>query len=222
MVIPTMTFYEMYEELASDRPKIEYKRQQLIPKAVKKFRKTLRFPAWELFENPEFNYFSIINVDSRRFVLKWGCSPYKHTESDSMVWTRRIDAYSTHFFSRYRERVFKNTELGLNEVICRYFTRNKIALLIELNEDIKKNYQKYGGAAHRAMKVSDGLCFIRTSVECLVDLNTQKETAEALGFVYVTFVDDNTLTNSQNEATFMEGIRSSQKIFKDLIADIKD
>ena len=44
------------------------------------------------------------------------------------------------------------------------------------------------------MKVSDGLCFIRTSVECLVDLNTQKETAEALGFVYVTFVDDNTLS----------------------------
>lgn len=159
-----MTFYEMYEELASDRSKIEYKRQQLMPKAVKKFRKTLRFPAWELFEytnpsrrnsyilffyaanrqaveNPEFNYFSVINVDSSRFVLKWGCSPYKHTDADSMVWTRRIDAYSAHFFSRYRERVFKNTELGLNEVICRYFTRNKIALLIELNEDIKKNYQ---------------------------------------------------------------------------------
>ena len=95
-------------------------------------------------------------------------------------------------------------------------------LRFDILEDIKKNYQKYGGAAHRAMKVSDGLCFIRTSVECLVDLNTQKETAEALGFVYVTFVDDNTLTNSQNEATFMEGIRSSQKIFKDLIADIKD
>lgn len=50
MVIPTMTFYEMYEELAADRLKIEYKRRQLMPKAVKKFRKTLRFPAWELFE----------------------------------------------------------------------------------------------------------------------------------------------------------------------------
>lgn len=114
-----------------------------------------------------------------------GCSPYKHTDSDSMTWTRRIDVYSTHFFARYRERVFKNTELGLNEVICRYFTRNKIALLIELNEDIKKGYQKYGGAAHHAMKVSDGLCFIRTSIECRVKLNTQKETAEALGFVYM-------------------------------------
>ena len=242
MVIPTMTFYEMYEELAADRLKIEYKCRQLMPKAVKKFRKTLCFPAWELFEytnpsrhnsyilffyaasrqaveNPEFDCFSVINVDNRRFVLKWGCSPYKHTDSDSMTWTRRIDAYSTHFFARYRERVFKNTELGLNEVICRYFTRNKIALLVELNEDIKKGYQKYGGAAHHAMKVSDGLCFIRTSIECRVELNTQKETAEALGFVYVTFVDDSTLTNSQNEATFMEGIRSSQKIFKDLIAD---
>jgi len=245
MIVSTMRFYEMYEELAADLHKIEYKRQQLMPKAVKKFRKTLRFPAWELFEytnparhnsyilffyvenrqaveNPEFDYFSIVNMESRRFVLKWGCSPYKHTESDSMVWTRRIDAYSTHFFVRYRERVLKNTELGFNEVICRYLTRNKIALLIELNENIKKGYQKYGGAAHHAMKVSDGLCFIRTTIECLVDPNTQKETAKALGFVYVTFVDDNTLTNSQNEATFLEGIHSSQKIFKDLIADIED
>lgn len=242
MVIPSMTFYEMYEELAADRPKIEYKHQQLTQKVVRKFRKTLRFPAWELFEytnpsrhnsyilffyaasrqaleNPEFDYFSIINVENKRFVLKWGCSPYKHTDFDSMVWTRRIDAYSTHFFARYRERTFKNTELGLNEVICRYFTRNKIALLIELNEEIKKGYKKYGGTAHHAMKVSDGLCFIRTSIECCVDLETQKETPEALGFVYVTFVDDNTLTSSQNEATFIEGLRSSQKVFKDLIAD---
>ena len=245
MIVPTMRFYEMYEELAADLHKIEYKHQQLMPKAVKKFRKTLRFPAWELFEytnptrhnsyilffyvenrqaveNPEFDYFSIVNVESKRFVLKWGCSPYKHTESDSMVWTRRIDAYSTHFFARYRERVLKNTELWFNEVICRYLTRNKIALLIELNENIKKGYQKYGGAAHHAMKVSDGLCFIRTTIECLVDPNTQKETAKALGFIYVTFVDGNTLTNSQNEATFLEGIHSSQKIFKDLIADIED
>lgn len=245
MLIPSMTFYEMYEELAADRDKIKYKRQQLMPKAVKSLQKANRFPAWELFEytipnrhnsyilyffatnrqaaeNPVFDYFALLNVENKRYVLKYGCSPYKHTDSDSMQWTRRIDAYSTHFFTRYRERVFKTTELGLNEVVCRYFTRNKTALLIELNEDIKKDYQKYGGAAHYAMKVSDGLCFIRTSIGCRVELNTQKETAEALGFVYTTFVDNNTLTNSQNEAAFIEGLRSSQKIFKDLIADIKE
>ncbi len=245
MLIPSMTFYEMYEELIADRAKLEYKRQQLTPKAIKSLRKANSFPAWEWFEytipsrhnsyilffyaanrqaaeNPIFDNFSIVNVDSRRFVLKWGCSPYKHTESDTMVWTRRIDAYSTHFFTRYRERKLNNTEISINETACRYFTRNEIAFPIELNEDIKRNYQKYGEAAQRAMKVHDGLCFVRSGVEIHTDPETKKEIADALGFVYVTFVDDNTLTPSQNEATFKEGLRYSQKLFKDLITDIKE
>lgn len=243
MLIPSMTFYEMYEELTADRAKIEYKRQQLTPRAIKSLRKASRFPAWELFEytipdrhnsyvmyfytadrqaaeNPVFDYFSIVNVGNRRFVLKWGCSPYKHNGSDSMVWTRRIDAYSTHFFTRYRERKLKTAELGINEVVCRYFTSNEACFPIEINENINRNYEKYGETAHYAMKVHDGLCFIRTAVEIHVDPETQKEIADALGFVYVTFVDDNTLTSTQSEATFKEGLRYSQKLFEDLIADI--
>lgn len=238
-----MTFYEMYEELTADRAKIEYRRQQLISKAVKSFRNAKRFPAWEWFEytipsrhnsyilyfyadswkvaeNPVFDIFSIVNVDSRRFVLKWGCSGYRHVGADSMIWTRRIDAYSTHFFTRYKERKLKNADISINETICRYFTRNKITLPIALNEDIKKNYQEYGEAC--AMKVYDGLCFVRSGVEVHTDLETQKEIADALGFVYVTFLDDDTLTPSQNEATFKEGLRYSQKLFEDLIADIKE
>lgn len=39
MLIPSMTFYEMYEELIADRAKLEYKRQQLTPKAIKSLRK---------------------------------------------------------------------------------------------------------------------------------------------------------------------------------------
>ncbi|KAA5271423.1 hypothetical protein F2Z23_15190 [Bacteroides eggerthii] len=72
------------------------------------------------------------------------------------------------------------------------------------------------------MKVHDGLCFVRSGVEIHTDPKTKKEIADALGFIYVTFVDDNTLTPSQNEATFKEGLRYSQKLFKDLIADIKE
>lgn len=245
MLIPSMTFYEMYEELTADRAKIEYKRQQLTPRAIKSLRKASRFPAWEWFEytipsrhnsyilffyaankqaaeNPIFDNFSIVNVDSRRFVLKWGCSPYKHVGADSMDWIRRIDAYSTHFFSRYRERKWKNAEININEAICRYFTRNEIALPIELNEDIKRNYQEYGEAAQRAMKVHDGLCLVRSGAEVHIDPDTKKEIADALGFIYVTFLDDNTLTPSQNEATFKEGVRCTQELFKNLIADIKE
>lgn len=243
MVIPSMTLYEMYEELAADRSKIEYKYQQLKPKVVKKFRKALRFPIWEMFEytnpkshntyilyfyatnrleakNPVFDYFTLLNVESKRYVLKWGCSPYKHTDSDSMTWTRRVDAYSYHFFIRYRERKLGTTELGINEVICRYFTRNKTSFPIKLNEDIKINYQKYGEAAHHAMKVYDGLCFVRTAVETHPDPETHKEVTDALGFLFDTFVDDNTLTSTQKEATFNEGFRYSQKLFKDLFVDV--
>lgn len=243
MVIATMKLCEMYEDLAADLPRIEYKHQQLRPKAVKKFRKALRFPVWELYEytsprshntyilyfyasgrqvaeNPEFDIFSVFNGGSKRYFLKWGCSPYKHTDSDSFIMTRRVDAYSIHFFTRYRERILRNTVLGINEVICRYFTRNKTSFPIELNEDIKKNYKKYGESANHAMRVHDGLCFVRTAVETHFDPDTQKEVADAIGFLFETFVDDDTLTDIQKEATFNEGIRYSQKLFKDLIADM--
>lgn len=96
----------------------------------------MRFPVWELSEytsprshntyilyfyasgrqvaeNPEFDIFSVFNGGSKRYFLKWGCSPYKHTDSDSFIMTRR------------RERKLRNTGLDINEVICRYFTRNK-------------------------------------------------------------------------------------------------
>ena len=85
MLIPSMTFYEMYEELIADRAKLEYKRQQLTPKAIKSLRKANSFPAWEWFEytipsrhnsyilffyaanrqaaeNPIFDNFSIVSV----------------------------------------------------------------------------------------------------------------------------------------------------------------
>ena len=106
------------------------------------------------------------------------------------------------------------------KVICRYFTRNIISFPIELNEDIKKNYTKYGELANHAMRVHDGLCFLRTAVETHFDLDTQKEVTDAIGFLFETFVDDDTLTDMQKEATFNEGIRYSQKLFKDLIADM--
>lgn len=242
MVISTMKICEMYEDLIADRSKIDYKHRQLTPKAVKQFRKALRFPAWELFEytsprshntyilyfyvatrqaieNPVFDCFSVFNGGNKRYFLKWGCSPYKHTDSDSFVWVRRVDAYSIHFFTRYRERKLRNTALDIHEVICRYFTRNKTSFPIELNEDIKKNYKKYGESANHAMRVYDGLCFVRTAVETHPDPDTQKEVADAIGFLFETFVDDNTLTDTQKEATFNEGIRYSQRLFKDLIAE---
>ena len=45
-----MTYREMYDHLAADKYKVDIKQEYLRPKAIKAFRKTSRFPAWELYE----------------------------------------------------------------------------------------------------------------------------------------------------------------------------
>ena len=40
----------MYDHLAADRQKVEIKEEYLLPKAVKAFKKRLKFPAWEIYD----------------------------------------------------------------------------------------------------------------------------------------------------------------------------
>lgn len=242
MVVSSMTFYEIYEELASDNDKIKIKRQQLENKAVRKFKKTAKFPAWELFEyripssgnsyilyfyaenrlsveKPVFDVFAIMFDKNNRLVVKWGCSPYQHTPSDPMIATRIVNIYTNHFFQRYMERILKNPELSVNEVVCRYLTRNPNALLMKLNEKIMKNYQDYGETAKHGMKVRDGICLTRSLIELHFDQDTQKDNVDAIGNLYVTFINDGTLTDTQNEAVQKENIRYSKELIETLIAN---
>lgn len=39
MILPTMTYKEMYDHLAADKQKVEIKKEYLLPKAVKAFKK---------------------------------------------------------------------------------------------------------------------------------------------------------------------------------------
>lgn len=50
MILTSMTYKEMYDHLAADLPKIQFKMNMLFSKAVKIFRKTVRFPAWQLYD----------------------------------------------------------------------------------------------------------------------------------------------------------------------------
>ena len=50
MLLTSMTYREMYDHLAADKYKVDIKQEYLRPKAIKAFRKTSRFPAWELYE----------------------------------------------------------------------------------------------------------------------------------------------------------------------------
>lgn len=50
MILTSMIYKEMYDHLAADLPKIQFKMNMLFSKAVKIFRKTVRFPAWQLYD----------------------------------------------------------------------------------------------------------------------------------------------------------------------------
>ena len=115
MLLTSMTYREMYDHLAADKYKVDIKQEYLRPKAIKAFRKTSRFPAWELYEYkipatnnqyiiyfyaetrtraeyPEVGSFCIVYADKHRFVVQWGASGYKHTPDSKMVGVRQISA----------------------------------------------------------------------------------------------------------------------------------
>lgn len=50
MLLPTMTYKEMYDHLANDLKKVQIKEEYLRPKAVREFKKERKFPSWRWYE----------------------------------------------------------------------------------------------------------------------------------------------------------------------------
>ena len=67
--------------------------------------------------------------------------------------------------------------------------------------------------------VNDGICLIRQGIEVHQNPDTNLEIADAIGRVYVTFIDKDTLKPSQKEAIMKEYIRYSGMLMRD-ISDI--
>ena len=188
MIVPSMTNLEVYNELDADLPKLKIRANTLMAKVVKEFRKVRRFPAWKCYEythqesrnkylisfyaasakdvvKPAVDYMGVTSDSSGRVIIKWGTWLYRENNSLDFIGIRVISYYCGHFFSRYRERIWPNEKMSANELICRYFARNKMPVLITLNDDIKRNYQEYGEFAQYAMQVTDGICFTNQGFE---------------------------------------------------------
>ena len=77
----------------------------------------------------------------------------------------KVHLYTSHFLQRYNERFLHNKALSPNEIAGFYFLRNPKPLLIKLNEDINRNFQKYG-EFNNGVRVDDGFCFAQTGIFC--------------------------------------------------------
>ena len=90
-----MTYKEMYDHLAADLEKVNYKLDYYLPKAVKEFRNARHFPVWKWYEykvpssnnkyilfyfaenpsqieNPNKSFFVDMFFEKQRYVVKWG------------------------------------------------------------------------------------------------------------------------------------------------------
>ena len=238
-----MSNLEICNALFADRPKLQIKANSLIPKMAKQFKKERKFPAWKWAEythqqshnrylicfyaatpaqadRPDINFLAFMEEDRQRIVIQWGCWLYRKHGSLDNIATRYIGYFSGHFFSRYRERIWKNIDMSFNELLCRYFSRNVATIPLELNEDIQRNYKEYGELAKYAFQVPDGTCFIRHWNEGDETTVGQKDSDFISVVLYYTFVNGGMMTETQNKAILKEGTRYIRDYYKSLFEDV--
>ena len=237
-----MSNLEICDALFADRPKLQIKANSLIPKIAKQFKKERKFPAWKWEEythqqshnrylicfyaatsaqadKPDVKFLAFMEEGRQRIVVQWGCWLYHKPGSLDDIATRYIGFFSGHFFSRYRERIWKNIDISFNELLCRYFSRNIATIPLELNEDIQRNYKEYGELAKYAFQVPDGTCFIRHWNEGDETTVGQKDSDFISVVLYYTFVNGGMMTETQNKAILKEGTRYIRDYYKSLFED---
>ena len=229
MIVPSMTYKEMYDHLAADKQKVDIKKEYLRSKAVRALKKRMKFPAWELYEytipstnnkyviyfyaenracseKPEVGSFGIAYNGKHRFIVKCLAGGYKHTPDSKLTAVRQIHAYTAHFLQRYNERFLKDESLTADEVAARYLSRNTNPMPLRQNGEINRNYEKYGESGQYAFRVRDGICFSHLIVDGVPseDGDRHKDKVKALYIGYTTFMNESGMAESQREAIFNE------------------
>ena len=167
MILPSMTWKEMYDGLATDAQKVQIRIEKSYPKAVRTFKKIRTFPAWYIdeynipatnnqyiifyyagnaneVEKPHYSSFCFVFSGNQRYVIRGMQMGYQHTPKCETIMLPQIHAYTSHFFQRYNERFLHKDTLSPNEIAGLFFVRNPFPMPIMLNENVNKNYKDHG------------------------------------------------------------------------------
>lgn len=171
MLLPTMTYKEMYNNLSKDLQKVKIRENYFPPKAIKEFKKEKRFSAWRWYEytvpasqnkyvtffysesrafieRPQIdNFFIVFDKKNNRYVIKCAACGYSHTKEGPLMLLRQVQVYTSHFFDRYKERYLKDLSLNANDEVCRCLSRNKRGMPIKMNDEINRQLDQYGVGA---------------------------------------------------------------------------
>ena len=234
-----MTYKEMYDNLASDKRKVDFCKEKNLSRAIKAFSTERKFPNSKWYEytipatknhyiiyyyvetssmvnNPIVGSFFYIFDDTKRFVIKWGASPYKHTDKSELMLLRQLHVYTSHFLQRYNERFLKKGNLSVNEIASTFLARNQIPTPIEVTEEINKNANAYGEHNY-AFKIRDGFCFAQNDLQGEFDGNGIRENdkIDAACFVYTTFLSASEMSEFQEDAIKKQKDEAWKRLFDD-------
>lgn len=217
----------MYDHLALDFEKIKIKKECLLPKTIREFKKERRFPAWKWYEytvpatnnkyiiffyvdnrfsveKPKVEHFCVTYDNYKRYIIRCGVRGFV-PEGGNLMLLRELQVYTSHFFDRYKERWmdkelrFKDMSLNVNDVACVYFSRNNAhAMPVEMNDEINKHLEKYGEGARYGYRVRDGFCFTMTDMQS--KNGNSKNEPIAQWVIYKTFMNESDLADTQLSA----------------------
>lgn len=245
MLLTTMSCKEMFDNLATDKEKVDIKKEYFRSRATKELKKKTKFPAYVCYEykipatqnkyfiffyaankfmaeKPDVNSFCELFDNNKRFIIKWGISPYQHCKNSKHIYLPQIHAYPSHFFQRYKERCLKDETLSTNDVICRYFARNgKDFFPIKITNEINNNIEKYGIAGEIGCIVTDGFCFTQSKLEGTPGENRVDDKIDAMLLIYATFISKNEMGKNQYEA-IKAGEETALSLLKDFYEKYKN
>lgn len=241
MILPSMTWKEMYDGLVTDAQKVQIRIEKSYPKAVRTFKKTRSFPAWYIdeynipatnnhyiifyyagntneVEKPLYSSFCFVFSGNQRYVIRGMKMGYKHTPKSETVMLPQIHAYTCHFFQRYNERFLHKDTLSPNEIAGLFFVRNPSSIPIMLNEDVNKNYKEHGEHNDRGMRVSDGFCFTQTAIEGYEseDGIHEHDKVDSMLILYTTFMNESDMSDTQRAAIDKEHFETWMRCIEEL------
>ena len=233
MIIPSMTFKQMYDGLVEDSEKLKYKMNYLAPKVNKIFAKSTTFPTWEKYDYTipatqnhhiiffyapncyEFKSttFCVLFDKKQRFIIRGMSMGYQHIPNGPSIQLPQIHAYTSHFLQRYNERFLKNPSLSPNEIAGIFLARNEKPMPIKINENINKNYKEHGIHSDQGFRVKDGFCFTQTTLEGEEDKygNRENDRVDAMIVIYTTFLNEYDMSETQRKAINKEHIETIQR-----------
>lgn len=220
MILVSMSPDEIYEMISKDYRKLEIRIDKYLPKAINIFKKAKSFPVWYVdnyiipasrnehitfyyagnpteITNPHYITFSATYSDNHRYLIRVLDMGYKETPDSKLVMMPQIHAYTSHFLQRYNERFLHMKNINANEVAGLFIVKNRLPFMIELNNDIKKNFLEYGDFNTHGIKVDGGFCFASTAIYHSKN-NVDKE--ETMFVRYNTFVSNIEMSDTQKEA----------------------